>query len=225
MHDKAKQNEKLGEEVNAYLVKMGVQTPLTHYVLGDIESKIELITDYQQDMLETLGMDLSDDSLQDTPKRVAKMYVNEIFSGLRNDTFPKCTTVDAKMTHGEEFVLEKNITLYSDCEHHLRPMFGKCHIAYIPKDKVLGLSKMNRITQYFARRPQIQERLTQQIAHAMAYITGTQDVIVIIDAAHTCVCQRGVMDTGSTTATMTALGVFGKPNSHLRREVLAAASS
>lgn len=225
MHDKAKQNEQLGREVNEYLVKMGVQTPMTDQVEVDNAVKLLLIEEQTRDMLLTLGLDLTDDSLIDTPKRVAKMYVNEIFSGLRADTFPKCTAVDNKMTSGDEFVLEKNITLFSDCEHHLRPIIGKCHIAYIPGKKVLGLSKMNRLVHYFARRPQIQERLNQQIAHAMAYITGSDDVIVIIDAGHTCVSQRGVMDTNSTTATLTALGKFGEPDSPLRREVLAAANS
>jgi GTP cyclohydrolase I len=225
MHDKAKQNEQLGREVNEYLVKMGVQTPMTDQVEVDNAVKLLLIEEQTRDMLLTLGLDLTDDSLIDTPKRVAKMYVNEIFSGLRADTFPKCTAVDNKMTQGDEFVLEKNITLFSDCEHHLRPIIGKCHISYIPGKKVLGLSKMNRLVHYFARRPQIQERLNQQIAHAMAYITGSDDVIVIIDAGHTCVSQRGVMDTNSTTATLTALGKFGEPDSPLRREVLAAANS
>lgn len=225
MHDKSKQNESLGKAVNDHLVKMGVQTPMTDLIDATTNSKLKKIEKQVMKTLETLGLDLTDDSLIDTPKRVAKMYVNEIFSGLRADTFPKCTAVENKMTSGDEFVLEKNITLYSDCEHHLRPIIGKCHIAYIPKKKVLGLSKMNRLTQYFARRPQIQERLNQQIAHAMSFITESDDVIVIIEAAHTCVSQRGVMDTNSTTATITALGKFGEPNSSLRKEVLAACNS
>lgn len=225
MHDKSKQNESLGKAVNDHLVKMGVQTPMTDLIDATTNSKLKKIEKQVMKTLETLGLDLTDDSLIDTPKRVAKMYVNEIFSGLRADTFPKCTAVENKMTSGDEFVLEKNITLYSDCEHHLRPIIGKCHIAYIPKKKVLGLSKMNRLTQYFARRPQIQERLNQQIAHAMSFITESDDVIVIIEAAHTCVSQRGVMDTNSTTATLTALGKFGEPNSSLRKEVLAACNS
>ena len=170
-------------------------------------------------MLEVLGLDLSDDSLEETPLRVAKMYVDEIFSGLRNDTFPKCTTVENKFSIGEEFVLEKNITLYSDCEHHLRPIIGKAHIAYIPKKKVLGLSKLNRITQYFAQRPQVQERLTQQIAQAIAFITESQDVMVVVDAGHTCVSQRGIKDTNSTTVTACCLGAFGETSSGLRKEV------
>ena len=153
--------------------------------------------------------------------RVAKMYVDEIFSGLRYDTFPKCTTVENKFCHGDEFVLEKNITLYSDCEHHLRPIIGTAHIAYIPGEKVLGLSKLNRITQYFAQRPQVQERLTQQIAHALAFITGSQDVMVVVEAAHTCVSQRGIKDTNSSTVTACCLGQFGEHDSGLRKEVMA----
>lgn len=222
MHDKAKQNEQLGREVNEYLVKVGVQTPMTDLVEVSNDIKLQLIEEQTRDMLLTLGLDLTDDSLIDTPTRVAKMYVNEIFSGLRADTFPKCTAVDNKMTKGDEFVVERDITLFSDCEHHLRPIIGKCHIAYIPGKKVLGLSKMNRLVHYFARRPQIQERLTQQIAHAMSFITQSDNIIVMVDAAHTCVSQRGVMDTNSTTVTLTALGKFGEANSPLRAEALAA---
>jgi GTP cyclohydrolase I len=224
MHDKTKQNEQLGKEVNEYLVKMGVQTPLTEMLDVDSQDKIEIIKTQVEATLKTLGLDLTDDSLIDTPTRVAKMYVNEIFSGLRNDTFPKCTAVDNKMIVGDEFVVERDITLYSDCEHHLRPIIGKCHIAYIPRKKVLGLSKMNRLVQYFSRRPQIQERLNQQIAHSMAFITQSEDIIVMIDAGHTCVSQRGVMDTNSSTVTLTALGKFGEANSPLRAEALSAFS-
>ena len=222
MHDKSKQNESLGKQVNEYLVKMGVQTPMTDKVHVNDQIKINAIRRDVESTLKELGLDLTDDSLIDTPERVAKMYVNEIFSGLRADTFPKCTAVDNKMTQGDEFVVERDITLFSDCEHHLRPIIGKCHVAYIPKNKVLGLSKMNRLVQYFARRPQIQERLNQQIAHAMSFITESDDIIVMVDAGHTCVSQRGVMDTNSTTVTLTALGKFGEPNSPLRAEALAA---
>jgi GTP cyclohydrolase IA len=219
----SKSDAALGAAVNDHLTKLGINTPMAGY--GNSltpQQKIERITVLTKEMLQILGLDLSDDSLEETPMRVAKMYVNEIFSGLRNDTFPKCTTVENKFNNGNEFVLEKNITLYSDCEHHLRPIIGKAHIAYIPGKKVLGLSKLNRITQYFAQRPQVQERLTEQIAHAIAFITGSDDVCVIVEAAHTCVSQRGIKDTNSTTVTMTALGRFGEADSHLRREVAAA---
>lgn len=215
----SKNNLELGIAVNDHLTSMGINTPVTSKVAANREEKINKITKLTKEMLEVLGLDLSDDSLEETPLRVAKMYVDEIFSGLRNDTFPKCTTVENKFSIGEEFVLEKNITLYSDCEHHLRPIIGKAHIAYIPKKKVLGLSKLNRITQYFAQRPQVQERLTQQIAQAIAFITESQDVMVVVDAGHTCVSQRGIKDTNSTTVTACCLGAFGEPNSGLRKEV------
>lgn len=216
----SKNNPQLGREVNKYLDSLGINTPITEYVKAERDEKIDKIADLTAEMLKTLGLDLTDDSLEETPIRVAKMYVDEIFSGLRYDTFPKCTTVENKFCSGDEFVLEKNITLYSDCEHHLRPIIGKAHIAYIPGEKVLGLSKLNRITQYFAQRPQVQERLNQQIAHAIAYITGSQDVMVVVDAGHTCVSQRGIKDTNSTTVTACCLGAFGEPNSDLRKEVM-----
>lgn len=216
----SKNNPELGREVNEFLTSKGINTPTTDLVFEDRETKIAKIEDLTKQMLEVLGLDLSDDSLEETPMRVAKMYVDEIFSGLRYDTFPKCTTVENKFCNGDEFVLEKDITLYSDCEHHLRPIIGKAHIAYIPGKKVLGLSKLNRITQYFAQRPQVQERLTQQIAEAIAYITGSDDVMVIVEAAHTCVSQRGIKDTNSSTSTACCLGQFSEHNSVLRREVI-----
>jgi len=217
----SKSNAELGRLVNEHLTSLGINTPVTHAVTEDNDEKKRKIEALTKEMLEVLGLDLTDDSLEETPMRVAKMYVDEIFSGLRYDTFPKCTTVENKFCNGEEFVLEKNITLYSDCEHHLRPIIGHAHVAYIPGEKVLGLSKLNRIVQYFGQRPQVQERLNQQIAHAIAYITGSQNVMVVIDAGHTCVSQRGIKDTQSTTVTATCLGVFGEHDSILRREVMA----
>lgn len=216
----SKNHPQLGIEVNNYLTSLGINTPTTDKVFADRDEKIQKLTALTAEMLQVLGLDLTDDSLEETPLRVAKMYVDEIFSGLRTDTFPKCTTVENKFCHGDEFVLEKNITLYSDCEHHLRPIIGKAHIAYIPGQQVLGLSKLNRITQYFAQRPQVQERLNQQIAHAIAFITNSQDVMVVIEAAHTCVSQRGIKDTNSSTVTATCLGKFGEHNSALRKEVM-----
>lgn len=216
----SKSNAELGRLVNEHLTSLGINTPVTDMVMEDRDEKINKITKLTAEMLEVLGLDLTDDSLEETPLRVAKMYVDEIFSGLRYDTFPKCTTVQNKFCHGDEFVLEKNITLYSDCEHHLRPIIGHAHIAYVPGDKVLGLSKLNRITQYFAQRPQVQERLNQQIAHAIAYITGSKDVMVVVEAGHTCVSQRGIKDTQSTTVTASCLGVFGEHDSRLRKEVM-----
>jgi GTP cyclohydrolase I len=217
----SKSNSQLGIEVNAHLTNLGINTPMTDKVNEGRDVKVEKITQLTAEILETLGLDLADDSLEETPMRVAKMFVDEIFSGLRADTFPKCTTVENKFCHGDEFVLEKNITLYSDCEHHLRPIIGKAHVAYIPGERVLGLSKLNRIVQYFGQRPQVQERLNQQIAHAIAYITGSDNVMVVIEAAHTCVSQRGIKDTNSSTVTATCLGQFGEHNSPLRKEVMA----
>lgn len=217
----AKNNPELGREVNKFLDTKGINTPVTELVKEDREVKLAKVAALTKEMLEVLGLDLTDDSLEETPMRVAKMYVDEIFSGLRYDTFPKCTTVENKFCHGDEFVLEKNITLYSDCEHHLRPIIGQAHIAYIPGEKVLGLSKLNRITQYFAQRPQVQERLTQQIAESIAYITDSQDVMVVVEAAHTCVSQRGIKDTQSSTVTACCLGQFGEHHSELRKEVMA----
>jgi len=217
----SKNNPELGREVNKFLDSKGINTPVTEMVKVDRETKLAKVAELTKEMLEVLGLDLTDDSLEETPMRVAKMYVDEIFSGLRYDTFPKCTTVENKFCHGDEFVLEKNITLYSDCEHHLRPIIGTAHIAYIPGEKVLGLSKLNRITQYFAQRPQVQERLTQQIAESIAFITDSQDVMVVVEAAHTCVSQRGIKDTNSSTVTACCLGQFGESNSELRKEVMA----
>jgi GTP cyclohydrolase I len=216
----SKNNPLLGSEVNKHLRKLGIQTPMTDRVMEDRDVKVEKITHLMAEVLEVLGLDLTDDSLEETPLRVAKMYVDEVFSGLTDEAFPKCTTVENKFSSGDEFVQEKNITLYSDCEHHLRPIYGVAHVAYCPADKVLGLSKMNRIVQYFARRPQVQERLTHQIAAAISYITGSEDVIVAVDARHMCVSQRGVSDTNSSTQTIAALGRFGKQDSHLRSEFI-----
>lgn len=216
----SKSNPDLGREVNEHLKKLGIHTPLTDKVNEDRDVKVNKIEHLMTEVLETLGLDLNDDSLAETPMRVAKMYVDEIFSGLVPDHFPKCTTVDNKFAHGDEFVLEKNITLFSDCEHHIRPIIGVAHIAYCPGEKVLGLSKLNRIAQYFGRRPQVQERLTSQIAEAIKYIVGTDDVVVAVDAKHLCVSQRGVSDTSSSTMTLSASGRFGEPDSNLRREFL-----
>lgn len=216
----SKLNKTLGVLVNEHLTNLGINTPTTDLVSADRDTKVQKIEQLMTEVLQVLGLDLSDDSLEETPKRVAKMYVDEIFSGLVPDNFPKCTTVDNKFNHGDEFVLVKDITLYSDCEHHLRPIIGKAHIAYIPKDKILGLSKLNRLAQYFGQRPQVQERLTVQIAEAVKFITESDDVIVFIEAAHLCVSQRGVKDNSSSTSTISALGRFGETNSKSRQEFM-----
>ena len=176
------------------------------FKLSDTD-KIKIIEEKVADILHTLGMDLTDDSLKGTPKRVAKMYVNEIFCGLNPKNKPKASKFDNKYKYGEVLV-EKNITLYSTCEHHLLPIVGKAHIAYISKGSVVGLSKMNRIVQYFAQRPQVQERLTIQIVRELQKVLNTKDVACIIDAKHLCVNQRGIKDISSSTVTSEFGGVF-----------------
>ena len=159
------------------------------------------------DILNILGMDLTDDSLKGTPRRVAKMFVNEIFSGINPLNKPKSSTFENKYKYGEMLV-EKNITLYSTCEHHLLPIFGKAHLAYISNGTVVGLSKMNRIVDYFAKRPQVQERLTLQIVEELKKILGTENVACVIDAKHLCVNSRGIRDISSSTVTAEFGGVF-----------------
>ena len=171
------------------------------------EEKIEIIKDDIQHILETLGLDLSDDSLKGTPNRVAKMFVKEIFGGLDPEKKPKASTFKNKYKYGEMLV-EKNITVYSTCEHHLLPIVGKAHIAYISSGTVVGLSKMNRIVDYFAKRPQVQERLTMQIVDELQSILETKDVACVIDAKHLCVNSRGIRDVDSSTVTSEFRGQF-----------------
>ena len=171
------------------------------------EEKKEIIADHFATIMETLGLDLTDDSLQGTPQRVAKMFVNEIFQGLDPKNKPKMSSFDNKYKYGEMLV-EKNITVYSTCEHHFLPIVGKAHIAYISKGSVIGLSKMNRIVEYYAKRPQVQERLTMQIVKELQEALGTDDVACIIDAKHLCVNSRGVSDVSSSTVTSEYGGVF-----------------
>jgi GTP cyclohydrolase I len=173
----------------------------------DDDQKIELIQEKVGEILHTLGMDLTDDSLKGTPKRVAKIFVKEIFSGLHPDNKPKASTFDNKYKYGE-ILVEKNITLYSTCEHHLLPIVGKAHIAYISNGTVVGLSKMNRIVQYYAQRPQVQERLTLQVVEELQKVLNTKDVACVIDAKHLCVNARGISDITSSTVTAEFGGVF-----------------
>jgi GTP cyclohydrolase I len=207
--NKTKCDPALGKKVHEYLVQMGVETPLSPYEFSklDRKEKIEEIGKHFQAIMEIMGLDLSDDSLTETPTRVAKMYINEIFWGLDYDAFPKCTAVNNKMEYNE-MVVERNINVQSNCEHHFVVIDGLATVAYVPKKKVLGLSKINRIVEYFAKRPQIQERLTEQIFHAMQFILETEDVAVMIDAQHYCVKSRGVEDTGSSTVTSKLGGGF-----------------
>jgi len=169
--------------------------------------KIQLIQKHFEAILDTLGMDLTDDSLSGTPLRVAKMYVKEIFGGLHPDKKPLASTFKNSYKYGEMLV-EKNITLYSTCEHHLLPIVGKAHVAYISKGTVVGLSKMNRIVEYYAARPQVQERLTLQIVQELQTVLGTKDVACVIDAKHLCVNSRGVSDVASSTVTSEFGGAF-----------------
>ena len=161
--------------------------------------------------MDVMGLDLTDDSLKGTPKRVAKMYIDEIFSGLNPDNKPKIALFDNKYKYNQMLV-EKNITFYSNCEHHFVPIIGKAHIAYISSGKVIGLSKLNRIVQYYAKRPQVQERLTNQIAEELKASLQTEDVAVIIDAKHLCVSSRGIKDDTSATVTSYYGGKFNTPS-------------
>ena len=206
-YNKTKTDPELGQKVHEHLVKMGVETPTKKSPISDRKDKIAVIEPLFAEIMKTLGLDLTDDSLVDTPKRVAKMYVNEIFWGLDYEAFPKCTAVDNKMKYNE-MVCERNINVQSNCEHHFVVIDGLATVAYVPKQKVLGLSKINRIVEYFSKRPQIQERLTEQIFHALQYILETEDVAVMIDAQHYCVKSRGVEDTGSSTVTSKLGGGF-----------------
>lgn len=181
------------------------------------EEKMASIEQDMRSILQTLGMDLTDDSLQGTPKRIAKMFVQEIFSGLDPKRKPEASTFDNTYKYGEMLV-EKNITLYSTCEHHLLPIVGKAHVAYISSGKVIGLSKMNRIVDYYAKRPQVQERLTMQVVQELQKALGTEDVACVIDAKHLCVNSRGIRDIDSSTVTSEFGGKFKDPN--VRREFL-----
>jgi GTP cyclohydrolase I len=206
MFNKTKCDPELGQQVHQYLKTKGVETP-TYKNSLDRKEKIALIQRHFRDIMLILGLDLDDDSLTETPNRWAKMVVNETMWGLDLDTFPKCTTVNNKMKY-DEMVVERNITVQSLCEHHILPIIGRATIAYVPNQKVLGLSKMPRIVEYFSRRPQIQERLTEQIFHALEYILETENIAVVIDAEHLCVSTRGVEDTSASTITSKLGGVF-----------------
>ena len=216
--DKTKTDPVLGKKVHEYLMSVGVETPVIDNGLSRKE-KIDMIEKNFKEIVTTLGLDLEDDSLTDTPKRVAKMYVNEIFWGLDYAAFPKVTVVDNKMKYNE-MVVERGISVQSYCEHHLVNIDGLATVGYIPNNKVLGLSKMNRVVEYFSRRPQIQERLTEQIYHALSYILETENVALTIDAKHFCVKSRGVEDTECSTVTSRLGGNF-KEHPEVRAEFLA----
>ena len=217
MHGQDKCDPQLGLEIQKHLISVGVQTPMIETSLCNNE-KIDTIKKHFTEIMKVMGLDLTDDSLCDTPNRVAKMYVNEIFYGLEPKNFPKCTAVDNKMKY-DELVVERNINTQSNCEHHFIVIDGLTHVGYIPKNKVLGLSKLNRIVEYFAKRPQIQERLTEQVYYALQYILETDDIAVITMGKHFCVKSRGVQDVLSDTTTSKMGGRF-RSDANLRKEFL-----
>ncbi|WP_434931966.1 GTP cyclohydrolase I FolE [Shewanella sp. HL-SH5] len=207
------------KKVQSALVAHGLETPLLPTELT-AQQKYERIKGLMTEVVATLGLDLTDDSLAETPHRIAKMYVNEIFSGLDYANFPKISQIENKMGV-EEMVKVSDISVVSTCEHHFITIDGIATVAYIPKGKIIGLSKINRIVRFFAQRPQVQERLTQQVLVALQTLLETEDVAVTIKATHYCVKSRGIMDTTSSTQT-TALGGSFKANASTRAEFLAA---
>lgn len=214
-HNKSKADfEALGDNH----VGTSIDTPMREdaFAKSD-EQKMEIIEDKFREIMEAMGLDLNDDSLQGTPHRVAKMFIKEIFYGLNPENKPKISVFENKFQYGEMLV-EKNINLNSTCEHHFLPIVGRAHVAYISSGEVIGLSKINRIVDYFARRPQVQERLTVQIANELKTILKTDDVAVLIDAKHMCVSSRGIQDESSSTVTAEYSGKF--KNKSVREEFL-----
>lgn len=211
MKNTNKQAEKETDIIGDNHVFLTAKTPLREdaFKLSD-EEKMASIEKDMRNVMHTLGLNLEDDSLQGTPKRIAKMFVNEIFGGLHPERKPKASVFENNYQYGEMLV-EKNITLYSTCEHHFLPIVGKAHVAYISSGKVIGLSKMNRIVDYYAKRPQVQERLTMQIVQEMQEALGTEDVACVIDAKHLCVNSRGIRDIDSSTVTSEFGGKFKDP--------------
>ncbi|HUH25014.1 MAG TPA: GTP cyclohydrolase I FolE [Flavobacterium sp.] len=204
--------------INMNLNKATIDTPLNEdaFKLSD-EEKMNKIAHHFSEIMQILGLDLQDDSLNGTPKRVAKMYVKETFSGLNPDNKPKISLFENKYGY-KKMLIEKDITLYSNCEHHFVPIIGKVHVAYIPDKQVIGLSKINRLVQYYAKRPQVQERLTIQISEGLKEILQLNDVAVVIEADHLCVASRGIKDTNSKTVTVSYSGQF--ENDTVRQEFL-----
>jgi len=211
-------NEEFLDEIGDNHIATNAQNPVRSdaFDITD-EEKIESIKKDVENILLTLGMDLNDDSMKGTPNRVAKMFVKELFGGLNPEKKPKSSTFENNYKYGEMLV-EKNITLYSTCEHHLLPIIGRAHVAYISNGTVVGLSKMNRIVEYFAKRPQVQERLTMQIVQELQKVLNTQDVACVIDAKHLCVNSRGIKDIESSTVTSEFGGKFKEEAT--RREFL-----
>ncbi len=206
------------EEVGNHHHATSLDTPLRDDAFEmDDELKMELIENHFESIMQILGLDLTDDSLKGTPHRVAKMFVKEVFSGLNPANRPEVKLFENKFNF-DEMLIEKDITFYTHCEHHFVPFFGKAHVAYIPKGKVIGLSKINRIVQYYAKRPQVQERLTVQIMDDLRRSLQTDDVAVVLEADHLCVASRGVQDTNSRTITSKFSGRLQKDD--YRKEFL-----
>lgn len=209
MFDKNKTNAKTGKQVSEHLQRLGIETPMKEIDLKIThEGTREQIEEHLKAIMELQGLDLEDDSLMDTPKRWSKVLTKEKFYGLDYENFPKCTTVINKDRDGGDLVILRDIEVKSLCEHHYEPIVGYCQIAYIPGNNIMGLSKFNRIVDFFARRPQIQERLTKQIFHALKFILETDNIAVVIDAEHMCVKMRGVEDPCSDTVTSKLGGLF-----------------
>jgi GTP cyclohydrolase I len=209
----------LHDEIGDDHMSANLETPLRDDAFElSVEEKVEMIEADFRHIMETLGLDLTDDSLKGTPKRVAKMFVKEIFGGLLPERKPGMSTFDNKYNYNQMLV-EKDIVVYSTCEHHFLPIVGRAHVGYISKGRVIGLSKMNRIVEFYAKRPQVQERLTMQIVKAMQEALGTEDVACIIDAKHLCVNSRGIKDIESSTVTAEFGGDF-KNNEQLRKEFI-----
>lgn len=200
-------NAGLGLEIYLMLIDKKIETPMTSIHAISSDSAFETIKGSFGEIMNAMGLDLRDDSLIDTPKRVAKLFTREFFYGLDYNNFPECTVVENKFDY-DHMVMERNIQVYSNCEHHFLPIIGGATVAYIPNKKVLGLSKLNRIVDFFSRRPQIQERLTEQIHATLSFILDTEDVAVVIDAEHMCVKLRGVEDACSDTVTSKLSGKF-----------------
>lgn len=204
----------LGQRVRQHLLSLGIETPMKDYAALKTKTLLDAtptpettIASYMRAILKELKMDLEDDSLTKTPQRIAKMFAREIFYGLDYDNFPKSMTIDNKMSVNE-VVCVKNILVRSVCEHHFQPFIGVAHVGYIPDKKIVGLSKLNRIVDFFCRRPQVQERLNEQVAAALSFVLETDDVAVVIEAEHFCVKLRGIQDPSSSTATSKMCGKF-----------------
>lgn len=212
-----KSDPELGKKIHELLKKKGIETPTVNSKTS-AAIRTNRIKKHFTAIMNALGLDLTDDSLKDSPNRVAKMFIGELFWGLFPENFPKCTVIENKMKY-DEMVIEKGVKVMSVCEHHFVTIHGKAHIAYIPNKKVLGLSKLNRVVEYFSRRPQVQERLTEQIFFALEYILDTGNIAVVIEAEHFCVKARGVEDPNTTTITSKLGGQF-KLKESLRAEFM-----